>query len=126
MISFVVPGRPTPWARAGRNGKRSFTPHKQRAYMKAIVLACKASMKGMPPLAGPIKFQVVAQYYAPRSTSAKSKWRTGRPDVDNLAKLVADALNTIAFEDDAQIVSSHIWKIYGETAELRVKLETLT
>lgn len=37
--------------------------------------------------------------------------RQGRPDWDNLAKLATDALNGLAYKDDAQIVDAHVTKI---------------
>lgn len=123
VIYFIVPGRPVPWARAGRNGARSFTPPKRREYMRDIAWRCKAAMAGRRPLSGPIRMQVIAQYERPKRAGATLRWRSGRPDCDNIAKLCADALNCIAFADDAQIVSLHVFKIYGQTAELRVKIE---
>jgi Holliday junction resolvase RusA-like endonuclease len=35
-----------------------------------------------------------------------------RPDIDNLAKSVIDGLNSVAFNDDAQIADLHITKKY--------------
>jgi Holliday junction resolvase RusA-like endonuclease len=36
------------------------------------------------------------------------------PDLDNLMKSIADALNAIAYEDDKQIFEAHIVKKYTE------------
>jgi Holliday junction resolvase RusA-like endonuclease len=36
-----------------------------------------------------------------------------RPDFDNIAKIVCDALNGVAWHDDAQIVNAQVIKLYG-------------
>ena len=38
---------------------------------------------------------------------------TGKPDLDNVAKLLADALNGILWHDDSQIVALEVEKHYG-------------
>jgi predicted dinucleotide-binding enzyme len=45
---------------------------------------------------------------------------TGRPDVDNVAKLVLDALNGLYWRDDAQIVEMAASKAYGLTPGLQI------
>jgi Holliday junction resolvase RusA-like endonuclease len=36
-----------------------------------------------------------------------------KPDWDNVGKIVCDALNGVAWHDDAQIVDAHVEKRYG-------------
>lgn len=36
-----------------------------------------------------------------------------KPDIDNIAKVVCDALNGVAYKDDKQIVSLKLAKRYG-------------
>lgn len=131
-FEFQVPGEPTPWARAG-GGKTMvrFTPAKQRNYMGAVKLFCSAAMKGMPPLDGPIELTVIATYAWPASWSPKrrtrqTQWKISRPDLDNCCmKLLADALNTVAWTDDARICVAHLYKKYGEFPSLRVRVRSL-
>ena len=47
-------------------------------------------------------------------------WPTIKPDLDNTEKLVMDALNGIAYKDDAQVVSKDTFKVYGETNRLTI------
>lgn len=133
-FSFVVPGIPTPWARAG-GGKSvvRFTPAKQRTAMGALKLICASAMKGAAPFDGPLRLEVIAAYPWPASWSAKkraapwARWKTSRPDIDNVClKIVGDALNGVAWLDDAQIASAHSWKIYDAMPGLRVKVERLS
>lgn len=43
-----------------------------------------------------------------------------KPDADNIAKAVLDALNGLAWADDRQVVSLHITKGYGVTPRLEI------
>ena len=45
---------------------------------------------------------------------------TKKPDWDNIGKVVCDALNGIAYRDDAQIVDSMVRKFYGEVPRVVV------
>lgn len=127
-INFVVPGIPTAWARAGAKGAVRFTPAKQRNFMAAVKTICAAAMRGAPPLSGPIEMSVKAAYPWPKSMTPKKRalsgasWKTSRPDADNCAKIVADAINGIAFQDDAQITSLHVWKVMDDRPGLSVRI----
>lgn len=45
---------------------------------------------------------------------------TKKPDLDNVAKIVCDALNGVAYKDDAQIVDLKVHKYFSETPEVVV------
>jgi Holliday junction resolvase RusA-like endonuclease len=45
---------------------------------------------------------------------AGSERPTKKPDLDNLAKSVLDALNGVIYQDDSQIVSLHMTKVYSQ------------
>lgn len=48
---------------------------------------------------------------------------TIKPDVDNIAKVILDSLNGLAYKDDKQIVFCAISKWYGENPRVEVILE---
>jgi Holliday junction resolvase RusA-like endonuclease len=48
---------------------------------------------------------------------------TKKPDIDNVVKIVLDALNKMAFKDDNQITKIDVEKKYGEKEKLIVKVE---
>ena len=48
---------------------------------------------------------------------------TKKPDADNLAKAILDALNGVAYPDDAQIVKLTVRKRYGEADMVHVLIE---
>lgn len=61
--------------------------------------------------------------------SPKKLWgtyKTTRPDCDNYAKELIDAMTDIGFwKDDAQIVDLHITKHYAEKATIYIRMEEL-
>jgi Holliday junction resolvase RusA-like endonuclease len=129
-VSINVPGDPVQWARAGRNGKFSFTPHKQAVHMDTIRIEASRAFKG-DPLNGPLELRVRFVYEWPKSWSAKKRgltgnhWKISKPDADNLIKLIGDSLNKILWHDDAQICQTSFSKQYGLTSATHITVEQL-
>lgn len=128
-IVFVVPGDPVPFARAGSNGKQRFTPRKQADHMVGVKRCGADAMAGREPFAGPVELVVEATYVVPASWSKLKRerawWKAGKPDVDNLLKIVADSLNGIAYLDDMQIADGRATKRYGVRSETRITIREL-
>lgn len=127
MIWLRIPGPPFGKQRPRFSRNRTYTPQATidaESRVKAIATAA-----GVEPIDGPVKLTVRAIYEPPKSWSKKRKqealgaWKTTKPDADNIFKLIADALNGIAYADDAQIVSERTLKLYGSEAETLVKIE---
>lgn len=129
MIAFTIPGEPVAFARAGAQGKRRFTPKKQSDFMGTVRTYASRAMNGGVPMDGPIEMQVRAVYLVPESWSQKKKaaarWKASKPDADNIAKILKDAMNTIVFRDDAQVASLTVQKVYGPIAGLTVSVQPL-
>jgi Holliday junction resolvase RusA-like endonuclease len=47
---------------------------------------------------------------------------TKKPDFDNIGKIICDALNKIAYDDDSQIVEANIYKVYADIPRVEVTL----
>ena len=45
-----------------------------------------------------------------------------KPDLDNLVKAVLDALNDLAWHDDAQIIELHVSKKYVESPNIHINI----
>lgn len=135
MISFTIPGEPQGKARArtGFNPKvgrvTSKTPEKTvnyEAFVKAMFYAIYKDTK----LSGPLKMDIKAYFTIPQSKSKKVKQQmldgiirpTKKPDWDNIAKIISDALNTIAYDDDTQIVDGAIHKWYSDNPRVEVSI----
>ena len=129
MIAFNIPGEPIAFARAGSNGGQRFTPKRQRDFMAMVRLASSNAMVGAQPFDGAVEMTVRATYLVPKSWPKKraeaAKWRTAKPDADNLAKIIADAMNTIIYVDDSQIASLKVQKVYGPVAGVTVSVARL-
>ena len=73
---------------------------------------------------------ILAYFEPPKSISKKKRaemlegkiWPAKKPDSDNIAKVVLDALNGIAYHDDTQIIKLSVTKAYKEEAYLSVTL----
>lgn len=50
---------------------------------------------------------------------------TSKPDADNIAKIILDALNGIAYEDDAQVEELTVRRRYAAEPCVRVTIETI-
>jgi Holliday junction resolvase RusA-like endonuclease len=133
-IEFVVPGPPRGKGRhrMTRTG-HSYTPQDTMMYENLI----KSSfLSSFPPNGGyedRITLTVVAFFAIPKSASKKKKvdmacamiQPTKKPDVDNILKVVCDALNGVAWKDDAQITEAFVYKEYDENPHLTVSIDYL-
>ena len=70
----------------------------------------------------PLAVYITAFYPIPASTTKKDRqlicsgklFPTKKPDADNVAKVICDALNGVAYGDDKQIIKLSILKAYTE------------
>ena len=82
------------------------------------------------PLKGPLIVDIMFYLPIPKSTSKtlKTQMLNGivypmkRPDLDNLAYIVTNAMKEIVYEDDAQIVDLNLKKRYGEQPKTVIKV----
>lgn len=128
MIAFTVPGEPVPQPRprvSTRGGfARAYVPakHPVHAYRQAVALAAKIA--GLKPITEPIQVCVVSVFQRPKShltgrgAVKATAPRVPRPDVDNLAKAVLDALGD--YFNDKLVESLQVSKSYGDVAHTKV------
>jgi Holliday junction resolvase RusA-like endonuclease len=106
-----------------------YTPDETRRYEQALRDQALIAMGAEPPVNGPLAVYVEALFPIPASWSLRQHDRalagailpTGRPDVDNLLKIL-DALNGVVWFDDKQIVTATIKKRYSNNPTLVVKI----
>jgi len=135
MIEFIIPGPPQGKARprvvrtkSGRS--MSFTPDKTVAYEELVRARYTAACHPAEPLQGPVCVEVAAWYSIPQSASKKrhaamlngSEYPTKKPDCDNVLKIICDALNGIAYHDDAQVVHSSVDKRFSDFPHVDVRI----
>jgi len=140
VIEFIVPAVPIALPRkrsrafrdrSGSLQTQTYTPtaDKSNALKALIAFSLSQAYQG-PPLTGPIGLDVDFVFERPQSKVWKTKamprdWKSTSPDLSNLVKLVEDALNKIAFVDDAQIVDGRNRKLIAnglEQPHLRVRI----
>jgi len=119
VIEITPMGAPRP--RVTRNG--TYNPTRYTNYKRAIALQCRHIKKHD----GPVKLTLAFQFRYPKSWSKKRKAEThyhaSKPDTDNLIKGIKDALNGIAYRDDAQVVHVEAIKYYGERDLIIIEIE---
>ena len=135
-ISFTLPGEPVAWQRrVVTKAGQQFTPAKARARMAEVRWAFDQAAPGWKPHEGPVRLVMRCYFPPPKSWP---KWHHAglkracgcssampfeqqdsfracckKPDVSNLVKLIEDALNGLAYRDDAQIWSEHSYTMWG-------------
>ena len=139
-IKFSVPGTPVAKARArtfldSRTGQyRSITPKKTASYEGDIKRFYQYETEGYTFQPGmPLAVEITARFVPVKSESKKRRnlmlcgllFHTKKPDIDNIVKSVMDALNGVAWHDDAQVVSILARKEYDENAGLDVAIKSL-
>lgn len=139
-ISFRIPGRPAGWQRPieGERADGSFYRYNDRDAEDAklaIAKAYKAASIGRRPSTGPVKLTIIAVFAIPPSWPAKLRARAlegqvwhvarGQLDLDNAIKLVGDALNRVAYVDDAQVAVITCGKRYGLPERTEIIVEAL-
>jgi Holliday junction resolvase RusA-like endonuclease len=75
----------------------------------------------------PVELRIAARYPWPWSPAKReaNNWRIARPDYDNIAKIVSDALNGIAWFDDGQVARAFVWKLFADVPGLTVRIGRL-
>ena len=134
MIRFTVPGKPFGWERTGQNRRTgaTYVPEKTRNHKNAVAWAYKQACGAYRfPSGTYVDMRVIAYLPIPKSKSktVQNKMRSGeirptvKPDFDNIGKLIADALNKVAYDDDKCIVDAQVRKFYSDNPRTEVILQ---
>ncbi|MDB5848191.1 MAG: endodeoxyribonuclease RusA [Rhodoferax sp.] len=137
MLVVTIPGpmrgkqRPRISTRGGF--ARAYTPS-ETVNAEAWVKSCAIqAMNGAAVMAGPLRLSMAVGVPIPASWSKKKQEAarsgacrpTGKPDLDNVTKLVADALNGIAWRDDAEVVEMSLSKFYADNVFTTLTVEAI-
>ncbi len=131
-MKFEILGKPTGKGRPRLGKYGTYTPQKTRDYEDLVKLSFKNKYK-VEPSEREIKMKITAVFEPPRRLSKKKRaelidWEQGymhKPDIDNIAKIILDALNGLAYKDDNQVADLFVTKEYGEENKIIVILEEL-
>ena len=134
MVKFKIDGEPVGKARhryvRQGNGVRSYTPEKTVWYEELVKTSYLEQVKDQQMLEGPLNAKITAFFKIPKRTTKRDTLKmikgeiipTKKPDLDNIAKTVLDALNGVAFHDDKQIATLFVEKYYSDAPRVEVIL----
>ena len=108
-----------------------YTPGKTKDYEFLIQQYFKMKYPNYHTLEERVAIEIIAYLKIPKSTSKVKKQDmldnkispTKKPDVDNIAKVILDAMNKFVFKDDNQVAKISVEKRYGEEEKIEVLVE---
>ena len=82
-------------------------------------------------LEGRVGVNITATFNIPKSTKKSDREKmiqneispNKKPDIDNIVKIILDAMNKFAFKDDTQITKLSVEKKYGEEEKVHIEIE---
>lgn len=134
-LEFTVWGVPFAKQRPrhNRNSGVTYTPAATKEHEREIAAEFLRQCRRSLPTGSAVKLTVSAFMPIPKSTAKKRRELmlagvirpTVKPDWDNIGKLVADALNGIAYDDDKCVVEAVVTKAYAEQPRVEITLERI-
>ena len=130
-VTFTVPGEPVPQPRprvSTRGGfARAYVPSKHPVHAYRAAIAEEAAKAGVEETDEPIEVIVDAVFSRPKSHLTKrgvkpSAPQLPRPDVDNIAKAILDALQDV-MGDDTNVRRLVVEKSYGTEARTTIRIQ---
>ena len=108
-----------------------YTPTRTKDYEKLIQQYFLIKYPNHEMLTNRISVEIIAYMKIPKNTSKKKEKEmldgiispTKKPDIDNIAKSILDALNKFVFKDDNQVSKITVEKKYGQVEKVYVKIE---
>lgn len=134
---FKIPGEPMGKQRPkfSRKGKfvKTYTPQKTVNYETYVKQCFLMEYPDYTPFENELIVRINACFPIPKSFSKKKKEQaemgfitpTKKPDCDNIAKIVLDSLNGLAFIDDKQVVRLFVAKNYDILPRVDVSISEL-
>ena len=130
-VNFTILGEPFGKQRPRhmKNGI-TYTPQKTVLYEDEVRVEYKRQARYRFPDKTPLCVVIKAYYRIPDSAGKKKReeMKNGivrpvkKPDGDNIAKIICDSLNEIAYHDDCQITDMSVQKWYSENPRVEVMI----
>jgi Holliday junction resolvase RusA-like endonuclease len=130
QVIFSIKGEPKGKGRPRftKNG-HVYTPDETKRYESLVGLSYRNSAKGYK-FTSPVRVTIKAYHKPPKkSKKVVEDMLSGRilptkkPDADNIAKIILDGLNKVAWDDDTQVVEFMVTKRYSEEPMVAVIVE---
>lgn len=115
---IFIPGKPKGKQRPRVVRGHAFTPQETKDYEQMIANLYRAMHGEM--FEGYVEVEIIANFAIPKSYSKKKREQIKygqirpavKPDIDNIIKIVLDALNGIAYKDDTHVIEVAAKKAY--------------
>ena len=119
MIYFRIPGKAVGKGRPRftKNG-HTFTPDGTRNYEELVRALYRSKCKD-EPTSEPVIVNINIYTTPAKSLTKKKKTELmkklpmKKPDLDNVAKIILDALNEVAWQDDTQVVALTVRRVWN-------------
>ena len=119
MFTFTIFAEPTGKARPRVTAHGTYTPKKTKDYEKLVQWEYR-KQGGRDYGEKQLQVEITANFQIPKSKPKNKRIEmlagqvrpTKKPDCDNIAKAILDALNGIAYHDDSQVVTLAVEKWY--------------
>lgn len=134
MFEFIIPGKPQAKARPRFTRRGGVYTTSQTIEYEKHVRACfhlaRMEQAYLIPRDCAILVSIEAVFPIPASWSKAKRQEAlegklahmGKPDWDNVGKIITDALNQVAWNDDSQIISASVIKTYGAEPRVIVRI----
>ncbi len=133
IYEFEIPGKVTGKGRPRVNTNTciAYTPAKTKDYEELVKQYFWLKYPKSEKIENRTSVKIIAYFAIPKNTSKKNEEDmlnniispTKKPDIDNIVKIILDALNKIAFKDDNQITKIEVEKRYSKEERVYVKIE---
>ena len=133
IYEFEVPGKIIGKGRPRLNSYTGvvYTPTRTKDYETLVEQYFLIKYPRFKELEGRVKVSIIAYFSIPKATKKSDINEmlennispTKKPDIDNIVKIVLDAMNKFAFKDDTQITKLDIEKRYGLEEKIYIKIE---
>ena len=130
IIHLAIPGEPQGKQRHKWSPRGTYSPKKTVNYETYIKELFAVKYPDFRPVESVLIMELQAWLMIPTSASKKKRklmqdlaLKPGkRPDIDNVIKVVMDALEKLAYKNDSQIVEAHLYKFYAERPRLDIRI----
>ena len=136
MINLIISGEPVAKGRPRftRRGNfiTTYTPEKTVNYETLVKSSFQEKYPNFKPLQDTLRMDIIAYFSAPKSTSKKKHAdmiagiiRPTKMDCDNIAKIILDSLNKIAYNDDRQVAELLVIKKFSDLPRVEIKIKSI-
>ena len=132
IYEFEVPGKIIGKGRPRLNTYTGsvYTPTRTKDYEALVQQYFLLKYPKYKPFEGRVKVEINALFEVPKSAKKSEKELmlnnsinpTKKPDIDNIVKIVLDAMNGVAFKDDIQITKLNVEKAYSSSESVQIKI----